>query len=72
VIGDRVLEFDDLQRLSGQSQPAAVERWAEQNGVPFKRSRRGIWTTLDALNAALGVVPAAANDESQGLSPDLV
>ena len=56
VIGS-IVEFEDLQRLSGFERRADVERWAEDIGLPFRRSRSGIWTTLDALNSALGVLP---------------
>lgn len=56
----QVLEFSDLQRLSGFSRRADVERWAREAGVPVKPCRGGVWTTLDALQRALGV--AAAND----------
>lgn len=57
-----IVEFSDLQRLSGFDRRADVERWAQTNGVPVKPCRGGVWTTLDALNAALGL--AAANDDS--------
>jgi hypothetical protein len=60
VIGP-VLEFSDLQRLSGFERRADVERWAETAGVPVKPCRGGVWTTLDALNQALGL---AANDDA--------
>jgi hypothetical protein len=49
------LSHDDLVRLTGYQRPADIERWCEQNGVRYFRGRRGIWTTLDAVNAALGV-----------------
>lgn len=65
-----VLEFSDLQRLSGFERRADVERWAENAGVPVKPCRGGVWTTLSALNRALGV--AAANDESAAYPPDVV
>ena len=70
MIGERILEFPDLQQLSGQTQKAAVERWAKGNGIAFKHGRGGIWTTLEALNAALGVVPA--NDAPPALDLDLI
>lgn len=57
-----VLEFEDLKRISGYDRLADVERWAKDIGLPFKRRRGGIWTTVDAANAALGVRPAANDD----------
>lgn len=70
MIGERIVEFEDLQKLSKQTQLAAVERWATNNGVPFKRCRGGIWTTTTALDRALGLAPA--NDSPAGLDPDLI
>ena len=58
MIGERVLEFEDLQRLSGQTQLAAVERWAKANGIAVGHGRKGLWTTLGALEKALGIAPA--------------
>lgn len=52
----QVLLFDDLKRLSGKSQLATVERWAKSQGIRYGfDSRGGMWTTVDALNVALGV-----------------
>lgn len=71
MIGERILEFADLQQLSGQAQRAAVERWARANGIAFGYNRTGIWSTVDALNAALGVV-LEHSFEPRPLSPDLI
>lgn len=65
----QIVEFEDLQRLSGFARRADVERWAQTAGVPVKPCRGGVWTTLDALNRALGV--AAANDDG-AYSPDIL
>lgn len=62
MIGPDVLEFEDLQRLSGYSRLGDVERWATENGIAFKRRRAGIVTTVTALNAAMGIGNAPAND----------
>ncbi len=56
----KILAFTDLQRLcapDGPSPtPSTVERWATDQGIRYKYDRRGrIWTTLDSVNAALGV-----------------
>lgn len=57
-----VLQFVDLQRLSGFHTPQRVEQWARENGIPFKHAHGGIWTTLAAINVSLGVRPSAANE----------
>ncbi len=68
-----VLTFDDLRAVSllgPRATLATVERWARACGIQYKYDGRGgIWTTLDALNHALGIVPAQAD----GLySPDSI
>ena len=55
-----IVPFTDLQSASGYQRKADVIRWAERQGIRFKYSRDGIWTTPDALNAALGLQSAKA------------
>lgn len=56
------LTFDDLRRMSRlgpRATLARVERWAAQTGIKYKYDGRGgIWTTHDALNAAIGLSQA--------------
>lgn len=63
-----ILQFPDLQELcqpGGSPRLATVERWAREQGVRYRYDGKGgIWTTVDALNAAIGL--QAAND---GVSP---
>ncbi|GAB3335064.1 hypothetical protein [Marilutibacter aestuarii] len=69
-----VLQFEDLQELcqpGGHPRLATVERWAREQGVRYRYDGRGgIWTTLDALNAAIGL--QAANDGTATLTADEV
>ena len=46
---------DDLERLTGYQQQADIEKWCQKNGIRVFRSRAGVWTTLEAVNAALGL-----------------
>lgn len=68
MIGANILQFDDLRRLSGlgeRAQLATVERWAKKAGIKYNYDGRGgIWTTMDAMNAALGLnkTDRAANE----------
>jgi hypothetical protein len=57
--------FAELQTVSGFSRKADVIRWAERQGIRFKYGRDGIWTTPDALNAALGL--QSANSDQYGV-----
>ncbi|MBV6863383.1 hypothetical protein [Xanthomonas euvesicatoria] len=55
-----VITFEDLRRLYAPAGPtpraSTVMRWARDQGIRYKYDGRGgIWTTVDALNAALGL-----------------
>lgn len=54
-----LIEFDDLRRLSRlgeKAQLATIERWAQSVGIRYQYDGRGgIWTTIDAMNAAVGL-----------------
>jgi len=67
-----ILHFKDLQQIcqpGKQPRMATVELWARRNGIAYKYDARGgIWTTLDAINAALGV--RAIADEPAHYNPD--
>lgn len=57
---DRIVRFAALQRICSPDgpppRPATVRRWADKEGIRYKYDRNGgIWTTLDAVNAALGL-----------------
>lgn len=69
-----VLQFEDLQNLCKPGEKprlATVEAWARAQGVRFRYDGKGgIWTTMEALNAALGV--AAANDDGKYNPDELV
>lgn len=58
----RIIEFAELQRLTGYQRQADVARCLRDQGIRFACGRDGIWTTIDAVNAALGIVPKARND----------
>lgn len=64
MIGRDVLQFQDLQELCRPGEKprlATVQKWADERGIRYQfDGHGGIWTTLSALEAALGV--AAAND----------
>lgn len=62
MIGPAV-QFEDLQQLTGYQRQSDVEECLKRQGIRFFYGRRGIWTTMEALNAALGVRQPAANAE---------
>ena len=61
-MSDQILTFSDLQRLcrpgESRSRPSAstVEAWASRQGLRYLRDGQGgIFTTLQAINAAMGL-----------------
>ena len=54
-----LIGFDDLRKLSRLGDAAklsTVERWAQRVGIRYQYDGRGgIWTTMDAMNAAVGI-----------------
>lgn len=58
-----IIDAAELRRLSGLQQPAAVKRWASTQGIRTRDSAEGPWTTLEAINAAMGV-ESAGNDDA--------
>ncbi|KUF35094.1 hypothetical protein AO826_20555 [Xanthomonas phaseoli pv. manihotis] len=60
-----VLQFEDLQQICKPGEHprlATVEGWARTSGIKYQYDGRGgIWTTLDALNYALGLRTEAVN-----------
>ncbi|HFT7411405.1 MULTISPECIES: hypothetical protein [Stenotrophomonas] len=64
----QVLTFEDLRNLCSPNGPSprlsTVERWAQAQGIRYKYDGQGgIWTTIDALNAALGLQPAREDEQ---------
>jgi len=74
VIGT-VYQFADLQQLckpGAKPSLRTVVAWCEDNYIRFRYDRKGgIWTTADALNAALGLRPAA-NEPTEERPQDLI
>lgn len=64
--------FEDLQEICKPGERptlATVEAWARAQGIRYLYDRKGgIWTTKEALNAALGL--GALTDDSALYSPD--
>lgn len=62
-----LIEYDDLRKLSRlgeNAQLASVERWAKRVGIRYGYDGRGgIWTTLDAMNAAVGLASDFKSDQ---------
>jgi len=71
-----ILHFQDLQAICQPGKHprlSTVEAWARRNHIAYKYDAKGgIWTTLDAINAALGVRPPTAAPEPHYNPDDLL
>ncbi len=61
----RVLNFEDLKRITGYARRADVERALVEQGVRLFRGRLGPWTTVELINQAGGL--RAATQEHYGV-----
>ena len=51
-----LVNTDELSRVTGYERPGDIEKCLRKNGIPVLYGRNGqIFTTLDAVNAALGI-----------------
>ena len=55
-----ILDAEQLRVLSGKRNPSAVRRWADKRGIRTLDGADGPWTTVEAVNKALGV--GSSND----------
>lgn len=53
----KVLEFEELQRITGYTWRADVERALRGEGIRIFLSRRGPWPTVDLVNQTGGLKP---------------
>lgn len=53
-----IVGADELRQRSGKHNASAIRRWASQQGIRVFDGKDGPWTTLEALNKALGVSSA--------------
>lgn len=50
-----IVNLDDLKAATGYKQASDVEKCLRKNGVRFLYGRTGIFTTVGALDAAMGL-----------------
>lgn len=59
-----VLSCEDLRQITGYQRSADIERCLREQGINVFRGRLGPWTTVDLVNLAGGLKPAATNDDT--------
>jgi hypothetical protein len=56
-----IVDAELLRTLSGKRTEAAIRRWARRQGIAIKDGAEGPWTTIQAVNASLGIDGANNN-----------
>lgn len=51
----QIVTQEELKDATGYDRPGDIEKCLRKNGVRFLYGKRGIYTTIDALNAAMGI-----------------
>ncbi|MCK9504687.1 MAG: hypothetical protein M0Q95_10960 [Porticoccaceae bacterium] len=50
-----IITHEDLKAATGCARTSDLEKCLRKNGVRFLYGKKGIYTTVDALNAAMGL-----------------
>lgn len=64
---DRILSFDDLQRITQYQRRSDVERCLRDQGIPLFYGRRGLWTTVELINQAGGLATRSREGYDAGI-----
>lgn len=51
----QLVTLEQLKVATGYDRPSDVEKCLRKNGVRFLYGKSGIYTTLDAINVAMGI-----------------
>ncbi len=51
----QIVTQEELKAATGYDRPGDIEKCLRKNGVHFLYGKKGIYTTIDALNAAMGL-----------------
>lgn len=57
----------ELKAATGYDRPSDIEKCLRKNGVRFLYGKSGIYTTIDALNAAMGLQSGNIPEKEQDL-----
>ena len=63
-----LVSLDQLKEITGYKTAPAVEQCLVKNGVRFLYGRHGIYTTVDAINAAMGINKESIYDREQEIN----
>jgi hypothetical protein len=56
-----IVGAEQLRTISGKRTASAVRRWANTQGIHVRDGKDGPWTTVQAINTALGIASTYDN-----------
>ena len=62
-----LISLNKLKEITGYKTAPAVEQCLTKNGVRFLYGRNGIYTTIDAINAAMGLKDQDTNNTKEDI-----
>jgi hypothetical protein len=66
-LSSAIVTFEQLKAATGYDSASGVERCLRKNGVRFLYGKLGIYTTVDAINAAMGLKLDNPNPNQQDI-----
>jgi len=64
-----IIDAEQLRTISGKRTAPALRRWAHKYGIRVLDGKEGPWTTVEAINQALGL---GATASETAYAPDIV
>lgn len=61
-----IVTTEELKAATGYERPGDIEKCLRKNGVRFLYGKAGIYTTIDALNAAMGITKDKPTADNSG------
>ncbi len=63
---------EELKKATGYERQSDIEKCLRKNGVRFLYGKKGIYTTIDALNAAMGIQPGKTETTENTIDIDIL
>ena len=60
---NQVLTTTDLKQVTGYKRAGDIERCLQKQKIKFFYGKDGVWTTIDLINAAGGILPEQEDEQ---------
>jgi len=68
----QIVTPEELKQATGYDRPGDIEKCLRKNGVRFLYGKKGIYTTIDALNQAMGITADNAKPTTNNPEIDIL